>query len=171
MVFTIDHVYPQGHANITVIGVGGGGGNAINRMIEAGIKGVDFIAANTDAQALQASLAGIRLQLGEKYTRGLGAGGDPNVGENAALEDSDTIKETIKNTDMIFVTAGFGGGTGTGGAPIIAKVAKEMGALTVGVVTKPFMFEGKKRHQRAIEGLEKLRNCVDTLLIILQRLL
>ncbi len=164
MVFTIDE--PRRNASITVIGVGGGGGNAVNRMIEAGIKGVDFIAANTDAQALQDSLAGIRFQLGEDYTRGLGAGGDPAVGEKAAEEDSETIQDSLKVADMVFVTAGFGGGTGTGGAPVIAKISKEMGALTVGVVTKPFMFEGKKRHQRAMEGLEKLRKNVDTLLVI-----
>ncbi|MFW6134368.1 MAG: cell division protein FtsZ [Elusimicrobiota bacterium] len=153
-------------ANITVIGVGGGGGNAVNRMIEAGIKGVDFIAANTDAQALQDSSAGIRIQLGENYTRGLGAGGDPSVGEKAAEEDSETIKDSLKSSDMVFVTAGFGGGTGTGGAPVIARSSKELGALTVGVVTKPFMFEGKKRYNRAIEGIERLRKNVDTLLVI-----
>ncbi len=156
----------RGNANITVIGIGGGGGNAVNRMIEAGIKGVDFIAANTDAQALQDSLAGKRIQLGENYTRGLGAGGNPEVGEKAAQEDSETIKDTLKGADMVFVTAGFGGGTGTGGSPVIAKTAKEGGALTVGVVTKPFMFEGKQRCQRALEGIEKLRKNVDTLLVI-----
>jgi len=156
----------RGNANITVIGVGGGGGNAVNRMIEAGIKGVDFIAANTDAQALQDSAAGIRIQLGEKHTRGLGAGGNPSVGEEAAHEDRETIKDSLKGADMIFVTAGFGGGTGTGGAPVIASIAREMGALTVGVVTKPFMFEGKQRYQRAVEGLERLKKSVDTLLVI-----
>ncbi|MFH1414767.1 MAG: cell division protein FtsZ [Elusimicrobiota bacterium] len=166
MVITIEEKDPIGNASITVIGVGGGGGNAVNRMIEAGIKGVDFIAANTDAQALQDSLAGVRFQLGEHLTKGLGAGGNPSVGEQAAIEDSATIKESLSGSDMIFITAGFGGGTGTGAAPIIAKIAKELGALTVGVVTKPFMFEGKKRHQRAIEGLEKLRKNVDTLLVI-----
>jgi cell division protein FtsZ len=166
MGISIEDTESRGHANITVIGVGGGGGNAVNRMIEAGIKGVDFIAANTDSQALQVSKAGIRLQLGEEFTRGLGAGGDPGVGEKAAEEDIETIKNTLKHSDMVFVTAGFGGGTGTGGAPVIAKLAKEMGVLTVGVVTKPFMFEGKKRHSRAMDGLEKLRQNVDTLLVI-----
>ena len=166
MVFTIDPVYPKGNATITVIGIGGGGGNAINRMIEAGIKGVEFIVANTDAQALQDSLAGIRLQVGEDHTRGLGAGGNPSIGEKAAEEDADTVKDVLKGSDMVFITAGFGGGTGTGGAPVIAKIAKENGALTVGVITKPFMFEGKKRHQRAMEGIEKLRKNVDTLLVI-----
>ncbi len=166
MVITIEPTDRKGNANITVIGVGGGGGNAVNRMIEAGIKGVDFITANTDAQALQDSLAGIRIQLGEDYTRGLGAGGDPEVGEKAAQEDSESIKDTLKGSDMVFVTAGFGGGTGTGGAPVIAKIAKDFGILTVGVVTKPFMFEGKKRHSRANEGIEKLKKSVDTLLVI-----
>ncbi len=156
----------KGNANITVIGIGGGGGNAVNRMIESGIKGVDFIAANTDAQALQDSSAGIRIQLGEKLTRGLGAGGDPTVGRKGAEEDSETIRDALSDSDMVFVTAGFGGGTGTGGAPVIAGIAKEMGALTVGVVTKPFMFEGKKRNDRAIEWIEKLRKNVDTLLVI-----
>lgn len=156
----------KGNANICVIGVGGGGGNAVNRMIEAGIKGVDFIAANTDAQALQDSSAGIRIQLGENFTRGLGAGGNPSVGEKAAEEDQVTIKDALKGSDMVFVTAGFGGGTGTGGAPSIAKIARDMGALTVGVVTKPFMFEGKQRFQKAIDGLERLSKNVDTLLVI-----
>ncbi|MGM0440816.1 MAG: cell division protein FtsZ [Elusimicrobiota bacterium] len=162
----IEEEEPRGNANITVIGVGGGGGNAVNRMIEAGIKGIDFIAANTDAQALKASAAGKRVQLGETLTKGLGAGGDPEVGEKAAKEDEDTIRDDLKGADMVFVTAGFGGGTGTGGAPVIAGIAKEQGALTVGVVTKPFMFEGKKRHSRAMDGLKKLRENVDTLLVI-----
>ncbi|MBN2407237.1 MAG: cell division protein FtsZ [Elusimicrobia bacterium] len=166
MIISIEEEHIRGNANITVIGVGGGGGNAVNRMVEAGIKGVDFIAANTDAQALKDSSAGIRIQLGEGLTKGLGAGGDPTVGEKAAQEDLDTIKDALKGSDMVFVTAGCGGGTGTGGAPIIASVAKELGILTVGVVTKPFMFEGKKRHQRAVEGVEKLRKNVDTLLVI-----
>ncbi|NLB34645.1 MAG: cell division protein FtsZ [Elusimicrobia bacterium] len=156
----------KGNANICVIGAGGGGGNAVNRMIEAGIKGVDFIAANTDAQALQDSTAGIRIHLGENFTRGLGAGGNPAVGEKAAEEDKETIKDALKGADMVFVTAGFGGGTGTGGAPVIARIAKDMGALTVGVVTKPFMFEGKQRYQKAIDGLERLSKNVDTLLVI-----
>ncbi|MFC2048836.1 cell division protein FtsZ [Elusimicrobiota bacterium] len=166
MIISIEEEHVKGNACLTVIGAGGGGGNAVNRMVEAGIKGVDFIAANTDAQALKDSRAGIRIQLGENYTRGLGAGGDPAVGEKAAEEDRDTIRDSLKNSDMVFITAGLGGGTGTGSAPVIAKISKELGALTVGVVTKPFMFEGKKRHQRAMEGLNKLSNNVDTLLVI-----
>ena len=165
MVISIENE-ARGNASITVIGVGGGGGNAVNRMIEAGIKGVDFITANTDAQALQDSAAGIRIQLGENFTRGLGAGGNPAVGEKAAEEDCEIIKDALKAADMVFVTAGLGGGTGTGGAPTIAKIARELGALTVGVVTKPFMFEGKQRFQRAIDGLERLSKNVDTLLVI-----
>ncbi|MBI5555172.1 MAG: cell division protein FtsZ [Elusimicrobia bacterium] len=153
-------------ANIKVIGVGGGGGNAINRMVMANIKGVDFIAANTDAQALKYSLAPQRLQLGEKVTRGLGVGGDPGIGKKAAEESKTLIKETLRGADMVFVTAGFGGGTGTGGAPVVAEIAKSMGALTVGVVTKPFMFEGKVRAKQAEEGLNELRTKVDTLLVI-----
>lgn len=153
-------------ANIKVIGVGGGGGNAINRMVMANIKGVDFIAANTDSQALKYSLAPQRLQLGEKVTRGLGVGGDPSIGKKAAEESKALIKETLRGADMVFVTAGFGGGTGTGGAPVVAEIAKSMGALTVGVVTKPFMFEGKVRAKQAEEGLNELRAKVDTLLVI-----
>lgn len=153
-------------ANIKVIGVGGGGGNAINRMVLSNIKGVDFIAANTDAQALKYSLAPQRLQLGEKVTKGLGVGGDPTLGQKAADESKSLLKETIKGSDMVFVTAGLGGGTGTGGTPIVADIAKSMGALTVGVVTKPFMFEGKVRAKQAEEGLKELRNKVDTLLVI-----
>ncbi len=166
MMQLIEDDEPRGNANITVIGVGGGGGNAVNRMIEAGIKGIDFIAANTDAQALKDSAAGKRIQLGENLTKGLGAGGDPEIGEKAAKEDEDTIRDDLTGADMVFVTAGFGGGTGTGGGPVIAGIAKEEGALTVGVVTKPFMFEGKKRHARATEGISKLRKNVDTLLVI-----
>lgn len=153
-------------ANIKVVGVGGGGGNAVNRMIYANIKGVDFITANTDAQALKHSLANQRLQLGEKTTRGLGVGGNPEIGKRAAEESRAILKETLKGADMVFVTAGLGGGTGTGGAPIAAEIAKSIGALTVGVVTKPFMFEGKVRAQQAEEGLKELRSKVDTLLVI-----
>ncbi len=153
-------------ANIKVIGVGGGGGNAINRMVMANIKGVDFIAANTDAQALKYSLAPQRLQLGEKVTRGLGVGGDPSIGKKAAEESKSLIRETLRGADMVFVTAGFGGGTGTGGAPVVAEIAKSLGALTVGVVTKPFMFEGKVRAKQAEEGMNELRSKVDTLLVI-----
>ena len=153
-------------ANIKVVGVGGGGGNAINRMVLSNVKGVDFIAANTDAQALKYSLAPQRLQLGERVTKGLGVGGDPNLGQKAADESKAVIREILKGADMVFVTDGLGGGTGTGGAPIVAEVAKSLGALTVGVVTKPFMFEGKVRAKQAEEGLKELRDKVDTLLII-----
>lgn len=153
-------------AKIRVIGVGGAGGNAVNRMVEENIKGVEFIAANTDMQALNMSQANTRLQLGPKLTRGLGAGSDPEVGQKAAEESEDVITDLLKGSDMIFITAGMGGGTGTGAAPIIARVAKESGALTVGVVTRPFMFEGPKRAQFADKGIEELKQNVDTLVII-----
>lgn len=153
-------------ARIKVIGVGGGGGNAVNTMIESGLKGVDFIVANTDAQALTKSKAHIKVHLGSRLTKGLGAGANPEVGKNAAVEDRERIKEVLEGADMVFVTAGLGGGTGTGGAPIIAEIAKEMGALTVGVVTKPFMFEGKRRQKQAEEGWRELRKSVDTLITI-----
>ncbi|HLB05749.1 MAG TPA: cell division protein FtsZ, partial [Thermodesulfobacteriota bacterium] len=136
-------------ARIKVVGVGGGGGNAVNTMINSGLSGVDFIVANTDAQALVNSKAHIKVHLGSRLTKGLGAGANPEVGKNAALEERERIKEVLEGADMVFVTAGLGGGTGTGGAPIIAEIAKEMGALTVGVVTKPFMFEGKRRQKQA----------------------
>jgi cell division protein FtsZ len=153
-------------ARIKVIGVGGGGGNAVNTMIAAGLPGIDFLAANTDAQALRTNLATVKLQLGEKLTRGLGAGGNPEVGKRAALEDVERLAERLGGADMIFVTAGMGGGTGTGAAPVVAKVAKELGCLTVGVVTKPFMFEGKRRAKQADEGLRELKASVDTLITI-----
>src|SRR5262245_34487373 len=153
-------------ARIKVIGVGGGGGNAVNTMIAAGLPGVDFLAANTDAQALRTNLATIKLQLGEKLTRGLGAGGNPEVGKRAALEDVERLAEHLGGADMIFVTAGMGGGTGTGPAPVVAKVAKELGCLTVGLVTKPFVFEGKRRSKQAEEGLRELKAAVDTLITI-----
>src|SRR5487761_879923 len=156
---------PRG-AKIKVIGVGGGGGNAVNRMIEAGVVGVEFIAANTDAQALQLSSAPVKLQLGVKLTSGLGAGANPDVGRRAALEDSDKIIEALEGADMVFVTAGLGGGTGTGAAPVIASLASEMGALTVAVVTRPFGFEGKRRKQQAERGLEELLESVDTMIVI-----
>src|SRR5712691_10103738 len=136
---------PRNNAKIKVIGVGGGGGNAVNRMIDAGVEGVQFVVANTDLQALQLSRAPVKIQLGVKLTNGLGAGANPEVGRKGALEDSDKIIEALEGADMIFVTAGLGGGTGTGAAPIIASLASEMGALTVAVVTKPFAFEGKRR--------------------------
>src|SRR6186997_860841 len=153
-------------ARIVVFGVGGGGGNAVNTMISAHLDGVEFVAANTDCQALDANLAPMKIQLGNGLTRGLGAGANPEVGKNAALETLDRIKETLNGADMVFVTAGMGGGTGTGGAPVIARLAKESGALTVGVVTKPFTFEGTRRMILAEEGIERLRNEVDTLIVI-----
>ncbi|MGO8814698.1 MAG: cell division protein FtsZ [Terriglobia bacterium] len=153
-------------AKIKVIGIGGGGGNAINRMIAADLKGVDFLVANTDAQALQASNAPLKIQLGTKLTKGLGSGGNPEVGRRAALEDTEKIIEALEGADMVFVTTGLGGGTGTGGAPIVASLAREMGALTVAVVTKPFAFEGKRRMMQAEQGLAELSQGVDTVICI-----
>ncbi|WP_217585681.1 cell division protein FtsZ [Lentibacillus saliphilus] len=153
-------------ATIKVIGVGGGGSNAVNRMIEHGVEGVDFIAVNTDAQALNLSKAEVKLQIGDKLTRGLGAGANPEVGKKAAEENREQIEDTLQGADMIFVTAGMGGGTGTGAAPVIAEIAKEQGALTVGVVTRPFSFEGKRRSTQAVSGIEALKNSVDTLIVI-----
>ena len=162
----IEFADASGAARIKVVGVGGGGGNAVNTMIAAGLPGVDFIAANTDAQALKANLAPIKMQLGEKLTRGLGAGGNPEVGKRAAQEDVERLREYLGEADMIFITAGMGGGTGTGAAPIIAKVSKELGSLTVGVVTKPFTFEGKRRMKQAEDGMKELKASVDTLIVI-----
>ena len=156
----------EGTAIIKVIGVGGGGNNAVNRMIDSGIKGVEFIAVNTDRQALQVSKASTRIQIGEKITRGLGAGADPNVGAQSAEESKSEIAEALRGADMVFVTAGMGGGTGTGAAPTVAACAKEMGILTIGVVTKPFTFEGKKRLAQAERGIESLKGKVDTLVVI-----
>jgi len=153
-------------AKIKVIGIGGGGGNAINNMISANLRGVDFIAANTDAQALETSKATTKLQLGVNITKGLGAGANPEVGRGAALEDADKIRQALEGSDMVFVTAGLGGGTGTGGAPIVAQIAKEMGALTVAVVTKPFNFEGRQRMRAADSGIKELREVVDTIITI-----
>jgi len=153
-------------ANIKVVGVGGGGGNAVNRMIASGLSGVEFWAMNTDAQVLEMSSAPRKVQLGTKLTNGLGAGGNPSVGEKAAEESREDITVALDSADMVFVTAGMGGGTGTGAAPVVAKIAKEMGALTVGVVTKPFKFEGKKRLAQALAGLEKLKENVDALIVI-----
>lgn len=154
-------------AKIKVIGVGGGGCNAVNRMIESGVKGVEFIVANTDLQVLNASKASNKLQMGESITGGLGAGANPEVGREAALESKEEIKEALKGADMVFVTCGMGGGTGTGAAPIIAEIAKnEIGALTVGIVTKPFRFEGKKRTEHAVIGIDELKKHVDTLIVI-----
>ena len=156
----------DGAATIKVIGVGGAGNNAVNRMIEAGIKGVDFIAVNTDRQALQKSKASAKIQIGEKITRGLGAGANPDIGAQSAEENKSEIAETLRGADMVFVTAGMGGGTGTGAAPIVAQSAKEMGILTIGVVTKPFTFEGKKRLSQAERGIESLKGKVDALVVI-----
>src|ERR1041384_751625 len=157
---------PGNQAKIKVIGVGGGGGNAVNRMIDAKLEGVEFMTANTDLQALEMSRAPLRLQLGVKLTNGLGAGANPEVGRKAALEDADKIIEALEGADMVFVTAGMGGGTGTGAAPIIASLATEMGALTVGVVTRPFGFEGKRRMSQAERGLAELIDSVDTTIVI-----
>jgi cell division protein FtsZ len=164
--FYIDDEPPMTGARIKVIGVGGGGGNAVNRMIEAGIEGIDFLVANTDLQALKRSRAPIKIQLGGKLTKGLGAGANPEVGRNAALEDTEKIIEALEGADMVFVTTGLGGGTGTGAAPIIASLATELNALTVAVVTKPFHFEGKRRMEQADQGLRELRECVDTVITI-----
>lgn len=153
-------------AVIKVVGIGGGGTNAVNRMIEAGLKGVEFIAVNTDAQALLMSDADYRVHIGEKLTKGLGAGSDPEIGYQAAEENHDQLKEVLQGADMVFVTAGKGGGTGTGAAPVVAEIAKELGALTVGVVTRPFAFEGRKRTLQAEEGIKMLKEKVDTLIII-----
>ena len=151
-------VAPQNYlAVIKVVGIGGGGVNAINRMIEAGLKGVEFVAINTDAQALLMSDADVKLDIGRDLTRGLGAGADPEVGRQAAEDHREEIEEVLRGADMVFVTAGEGGGTGTGGAPIVAKIARDMGALTIGVVTRPFSFEGKRRSSQADEGVDSLR--------------
>ncbi|MCG0314306.1 MAG: cell division protein FtsZ [Calditerricola sp.] len=153
-------------AQIKVIGVGGGGSNAVNRMIEVGVQGVEFIAVNTDAQALKLSKAPVRLQIGEKLTRGLGAGANPEIGKKAAEESREMIENALRGADMVFVTAGMGGGTGTGAAPVIAEIARELGALTVGVVTRPFTFEGRKRAAQAESGIAALKEKVDTLIVI-----
>jgi cell division protein FtsZ len=153
-------------ARIKVIGVGGGGGNAVNRMVQTGLDGVEFLVANTDVQALVYNKAMVKLQIGGKLTKGLGAGADPNVGRQAALEDTDKIIQVLDGADMIFVTTGLGGGTGTGAAPVIASLASELGALTIAVVTKPFKFEGRKRQLQAERGLDALRECVDTIITI-----
>ena len=153
-------------ARIKVVGVGGGGSNAVNRMVTAGLDGVEFIVANTDLQALQLNCAPVKLQIGAKLTKGLGAGADPTVGRQAALEDTEKLIEALDGADMVFVTTGLGGGTGTGAAPVIASLASELGALTIAVVTKPFRFEGNKRQMQAARGLDELRECVDTVITI-----
>jgi cell division protein FtsZ len=156
----------ESFARIKVIGVGGGGSNAVNRMIEEGLSGIEFVAINTDAQALLLSNAPMRVRIGDKSTRGLGAGGNPEVGQKAAEESAEELYEVLKGSDMVFIAAGIGGGTGTGAAPILAQVAKEVGALTIGVVTRPFTFEGAKRAQTAESGISKLKEHVDTLIVI-----
>lgn len=161
---TIDEA--RAGARIKVIGVGGGGGNAVARMVQTGLSGVEFMVANTDAQALRTSPAPMKIQIGSKLTKGLGAGADPNVGRQAALEDTDNLIQALSGADMVFVTTGLGGGTGTGAAPVIASLATELGALTIAVVTKPFKFEGKKRQLQADAGLDALRECVDTVITI-----
>ena len=161
---SFEEVSRIGGASIKVIGVGGGGGNAVNRMIASRIGGVEFLAANTDLQALRANHAPVKLQVGTKLTKGLGCGADPEIGRQAALEDTEKILESLEGADMVFITGGLGGGTGTGGSPIIASLASELGALTVAVMTKPFTFEGKWRMTQASEGMRELRECVDTLI-------
>jgi len=153
-------------ASIKVVGVGGGGSNAVETMIASGMRGVDFVVANTDHQAILANKSEGKIQLGKDLTRGLGAGANPEIGRRAAIESYNEIVERLEGADMVFVTAGMGGGTGTGGAPVVAKIAKELGALTIGVVTKPFMFEGKKRNRHADQGIDELRANVDTLIVI-----
>ncbi len=165
MDFTFDS-QETNNAIIKVIGVGGAGGNAVNRMIDEGVQGVQFIAANTDVQALESSKSETKIQLGPKLTRGLGAGSNPEIGQNAAEESAQSIEDELKGADMIFITAGMGGGTGTGAAPVVARIAKETGALTVGVVTRPFLFEGPKRSKNAAEGISNMKQFVDTLVII-----
>ncbi len=163
---SIEYTDKQDAAKIKVIGVGGGGGNAINTMVSARVEGVEFIAANTDVQALAANLAGVKIQLGRSASRGLGAGANPEVGRSAAVEEREAIAQALDGADMVFVTAGMGGGTGTGGAPIVADIAKQTGALTVAVVTKPFLFEGNRRRKQAEQGIADLRAAVDTLIVI-----
>jgi cell division protein FtsZ len=156
----------ENFAQIKVLGIGGGGSNAVNRMIEAGIQGIEFIAINTDAQALMLSDAPTRIRIGEKLTKGLGSGSDPEIGRKAAEESSDDIYEVLQDADMVFLTAGMGGGTGTGASPVIAQVARELGSLTIGVVTRPFSFEGTQREQTAVQGIGQLKEQVDTLIVI-----
>ncbi len=162
----IEIVENESSAKIKVIGIGGGGGNAINDMIKAQLVGVDFLSANTDSQALNRNQAPVKLTLGMALTKGLGAGGDPEVGRNAALEDADVLREALKGADMVFITSGMGGGTGTGGVPVVAEICKDLGALTVAVVTKPFFFEGRKRLRQAEAGIEATKKVVDTLITI-----
>ena len=164
--FEIVESDPVNTAKIKVIGIGGGGGNAVNTMISYNLQGVEFIAANTDAQALKSSASPVKLQLGAAITKGLGAGSDPEVGKKAAQEATESLKEYLSGSDMVFITAGLGGGTGTGAAPVVSEISKELGILTVAIVTKPFLFEGKKRNTQAEEGIAELRQIVDTLIVI-----
>ncbi|KJR42442.1 cell division protein FtsZ, partial [Candidatus Magnetoovum chiemensis] len=163
--FEMEEIY-EGKANIKVVGVGGAGGNAINTMISSNMKNVDFIAVNTDLQVLNASLAAKKIQIGEKITRGLGAGSNPHVGRDSAHEDADKIREILEGSDMVFITAGMGGGTGTGAAPVIAEISRELDILTVAVVTKPFFYEGRKRLSNAASGVKELNDFVDTIIVI-----
>src|SRR5215216_5015207 len=160
------NMMPENFAQIKVVGVGGGGSNAVDRMVEDGVQGVEFITINTDAQALMHSQADIRIRIGDKLTKGLGSGGNPVIGQKAAEETTEEIYESLKGADMVFITAGMGGGTGTGAAPVIAGIAQDMGMLTVGVVTKPFSFEGNHRRKMAEQGMEQLKPVVDTLIVI-----
>jgi cell division protein FtsZ len=161
-----EYVEMEGSAKIKVIGVGGAGGNAINNMIEAGLQGVKFIVANTDAQALESSAAPMKIQMGANLTEGLGAGANPQVGREAALEAEEALRQSLNDSHMVFITAGFGGGTGTGAAPVIAQICKDLGALTVAVVTRPFSFEGRKRQRQAEEGIGMLKEVADTVITI-----
>ena len=163
---TFSYVENENSAKIKVIGVGGAGGNAVNNMIDAKLQGVKFIVANTDSQALEHSRAEVKIQIGKELTEGLGAGANPNIGQEAALESRDELKEALEDSHMVFITAGFGGGTGTGATPVIAEICKELGILTVAVASKPFSFEGKKREKQALEGLEKLHGITDTVITI-----
>ncbi len=157
---------PSRNARMKVVGVGGDGGNAVNRMIDENLEGIEFISANTDAQALKQSRAQVTIQLGKKLTRGLGAGARPEIGRQALAESADEIRAALEGADLVFVTAGMGGGTGTGGAPMVAEIARELGALTIGIVTRPFSFEGKKRDRQAAQGLDELRRTADTMIVV-----
>ena len=165
MIFEFEDT-PIQNARMKVVGVGGAGGNAVNRMVDEDLEGVEFISANTDAQALKSSRAQVTMQLGKKLTRGLGAGARPEIGRQAIAESADEVRKVLEGADLVFITAGMGGGTGTGAAPIIGEIAREMGALTIGIVTKPFSFEGKKRERQADQGLAELRRCVDTTIVV-----
>jgi len=165
MIFEFEEA-PMQTASMKVVGVGGAGGNAVNRMIDENVEGVEFISFNTDAQALKASRAQVTMQIGKKLTRGLGAGARPEIGRQAVAESADDVRRTLEGADLVFVAAGMGGGTGTGAAPMVAEIAREMGALTIGIVTRPFSFEGKKRDQQAAQGLAELRRAVDTLIVV-----